>query len=167
LLFLFCPETAYRRANHLNIDLGSEKILPELADSKTANTTHSDANETANEQPWTFWEYLRPWRGIETDDNVIRAIIRPLPLLLFPQVFYAFLTYGLSWSWVSVVVRVYALIFGGSPYNMSVSAIGLSFGLGALIASFLGFIAGPINDSICKIMARRNEGTYEPEVSFT
>ena len=139
-------------------------MLGELDNSKKENLACSDADETANERPWTFWEQLRPWRGIESEDNIFLAIIRPLPLLLFPQVFYAFLTYGLSWSWLSVVVRVYALIFGGPPYNMSVSAIGLSFGLGALIASFLGFIAGPMNDFLCKFMARRNEGTYEPEV---
>jgi predicted exporter len=70
---------------------------------------------------------------------------------------------GLSNAWLSVIVGILALIFGSSPYNLSVRQLGM-FGIGGLVASLLAFTAGPLNDWICKFMARRNKGIYEPEV---
>jgi len=114
------------------------------------------------ESPWTFLEQLRPWRGVEADDNLFKIIIRPARLLLFPQVFYSFIT-GLSMAWFSVLAGVSALIFSSPPYNMSVEQLGMLC-IGGVVASLLGFSAGPLNDWLCKFMARHNNGIYEPEV---
>jgi hypothetical protein len=122
------------------------------------NTTYG-----ANEKAYTFIEELRLFRGVESDDTLWKVILRPFPMLAFPQVMYTFITYGLSTAWLIVLGGVSALIFGGPPYNMSVSEIGL-LGIGGLVTSFIGFAAGPISDSLCKWMARRNGGVYEPEV---
>ena len=178
LLYFFCPETCYRRAADLNIDLGTishAKELEAVRVEKTTGTETLDKTATqleaqladqhgANEPPWTKWEELRVWRGIESDDNLLKIIIRPFPMLLFPQVLYAFITYGLTTSWLIVLGSVAALIFGAPPYNFSVGNIGL-LGIAGLIVSILGFIAGPINDYLCKFLARRNNGIYEPEVT--
>ena len=153
LIFFLCPETAYRRANDLNLDLG--------VDYEPKSPSESDHG--SDESPWTFREQLRPWRAVESDDDIFKLIIRPLPLLLFPQVFYAFVT-GLSMAWFSVLAGVSALIFGSPPYNFSVEQLGLLC-IGGVVASLLGFSAGPLNDWLCKVMARRNNGIYEPEVS--
>jgi hypothetical protein len=152
LIFFFCPETAYRRSDNFNIDLG------------TVDRTLNSEKETLEEvdAPWTFWQQLRPWRGVESSDHLWKIVIRPFPLLLFPQVAYAFFT-GLSNAWLSVIIGILALIFGSSPYNLSVRQLGM-FGIGGLVASLLAFTAGPLNDWICKFMARRNKGIYEPEV---
>jgi len=153
LIFFFCPETAYRRANDLNIDLGVDYEPKAMLESAHGS----------GEPAWTFREQLRPWRGVEADDNLLKLIIRPLPLLLFPQVLYAFVT-GLSMSWFSVLAGVSALIYGSPPYNFTVEQLGLLC-IGGVVASLLGFSAGPLNDWLCKVMARRNNGIYEPEVS--
>jgi hypothetical protein len=153
LIFFFCPETAYRRANDLNLDLGVVYEPKALGES----------DHGSDESPWTFREQLRPWRGVESDDDIFKLIIRPLPLLLFPQVFYAFVT-GLSMAWFSVLAGASALIFGSPPYNFSVEQLGLLC-IGGVVASLLGFCAGPLNDWLCKVMARRNNGIYEPEAS--
>ena len=186
LLYLFCPETSYKRSAELNIDLGTvnyakelEAELEEVENTRTAGnakmtTEMREANGNqleaqivaqhgANEPPWTKWEELRLWRGIESQDNLFKVILRPFPMLLFPQVLYAFITYGLSTSWLIVLGSVAALIFGGPPYNFTVSQIGL-VGIAGLITSILGFVSGPINDYLCKFLARRNNGIYEPEV---
>jgi hypothetical protein len=183
-LYLFCPETCYRRSADLNIDLGTvnhakelEAELEELEmvrGKEKANTETQEKTATqleaqladqhgANERPWTRWEELRIWRGIESDDNLLKVIVRPFPMLLFPQVLYAFITYGLSTSWLIVLGSVAALIFGAPPYDFSVGNIGL-LGIAGLITSLLGFVSGPINDYLCKWLARRNNGVYEPEV---
>ena len=182
---MFCPETCYKRSADLNIDLGTinhaKELEAELEEveavkleggktaaaeaEKNANQLEAQlaAQHGANEKPWTKWEELRPWRGIESEDNLFKVILRPFPMLLFPQVLYAFITYGLSTSWLIVLGSVAALIFGAPPYNMSVGEIGL-LQIAGLITSILGFCSGPINDYLCKFLARRNNGVYEPEV---
>lgn len=183
LLYVFCPETCYKRSADLNIDLGVVNHAKELeaeleeveivrgknihdtAVEKTASQLEAALRDQhgANEPPWTKWEELRLWRGIESPDNLLKIIVRPFPMLLFPQVLYAFITYGLSTSWLIVLGSVAALIFGSPPYNFDVGDIGL-LGIAGLITSILGFVSGPINDYLCKWLARRNNGIYEPEV---
>jgi hypothetical protein len=158
LIFFFCPETTYRRSDDLNIDLGTAN---KIKHSDEVNSK-KEMPERESEAPLTLFQRLRPWRGIESEENLFKIIIRPLPLLLFPQVMYSFIT-GLSNAWISVLAGIFSLIFGSPPYNFSVEQIGL-IGIGALIASLLGFIAGPLSDRLCKFMARRNNGIYEPEV---
>lgn len=116
----------------------------------------------ADERPWTFWEELRPVRGVESDENLLRIVLRPFGMLLFPQVLYGFITYGLSTSWLVVMISVLAQLFTGPPYNFSVSDVGL-ISIAALVASLLGFVAGPMNDYTVKKLARLNKGVYEPE----
>jgi MFS family permease len=191
-LVYFCPETAYTRSADLNIDLGTinhaKELEAELEEVEIVCGTVGENEKTekgsageqernalalenqlaaqhgANEQPKTKWEELKVFDGIKSPDNLIKVILRPFPMLLFPQVLYAFITYGLSTSWLIVLGSVSALIFGSPPYNMSVGEIGL-LQIAGLITSLLGFVAGPINDYLCKWLARRNNGTYEPEVS--
>jgi hypothetical protein len=161
LLFLFCFETSYRRSASFNIDLGTKATTTRQAGQNDRIEMLKEEQEP--EAAWTFWEQLRLFRGYESDENIFKTMIRPLPLLLFPQVMFAFLCYGILSGWNFAVAGTYALIFGGPPYNMSVSQIGL-LGIGDLICSLLGFVAGPLNDWLCKFMARRNGGIYEPEV---
>src|SRR5438552_761966 len=62
LIFFFCPESTYRRADDLNIDLGTTDHV--------AHHREKDNLGVSQPQPiveeWTFWQLLRPWRGIES-----------------------------------------------------------------------------------------------------
>jgi hypothetical protein len=116
----------------------------------------------ADETPYSFWEDLLPFNGVKTDDNLLWIISRPFGMLLFPQVFYGFITYGLSTSWLVVMISVLAQLFTGPPYNFTVSQVGL-ISIAPLIASVLGFVAGPLNDWVVTRLARYNKGIYEPE----
>ena len=116
----------------------------------------------ADEPPYTFWEQLLPLRGVESDENLLLTIFRPFGMLLFPQVLYAFITYGLSTSWLIVMISVMAQLFSGPPYNFTVADIGL-ISIALLVASLLGFVAGPLNDYVVKRLAKLNKGIYEPE----
>lgn len=66
-----------------------------------------------------------------------------------------------GWNFALIDI-ITSLIFGDPPYNMSPTGIGL-LGISSLVAGILGFLAGPIDDWLCKVMARRNNGVYEPE----
>lgn len=177
LIFFFVPETFYNRDPAYNLDLGTTDHTfdtLEATERKGEHMEHLETTETgskvthrgvlytgADEKPYTFWERIRPWRGVESDENVLAIIFRPFGMLLFPQVMYAFIIYGLSSSWMVVTNSVLALLFSGPPYNFSVSAIGL-ISISALVGCLLGFVAGPMNDWSVKKLTRWNGGIYEP-----
>lgn len=60
------------------------------------------------------------------------------------------------------MISVLAQLFTAPPYNFSVGDVGL-VSIAPLIASFCGFVAGPLNDWVVKRLARLNKGIYEPE----
>jgi hypothetical protein len=174
LFFFFCPETNYRRPASSNIDLTGTVMGPSLED-RGASTGHLDekwgdqttpgnlppSDEKWEEAPLTFRERIKVYRGVESDDSLLAIIFRPIPLSLLPPVLFSFVA-GLSWSWLSVLFGITALIYG-SEYNFSVSQIGLLF-IGGVAVSILAFISGPLSDWTCKFLARHNRGIYEPEV---
>ncbi|KAJ4516781.1 hypothetical protein HRR75_003441 [Exophiala dermatitidis] len=178
LIFFFVPETVYKRDPAYDLDLGTTdhtfEALEARVEAKSHDPEHLEEAKPAvrvrshvvytgaDERPWTFWEELRPVRGVESEENLLRIIFRPFGMLLFPQVLYGFLTYGLSTSWLIVMISVLAQLFTGPPYNFSVSDVGL-ISIAALVASLLGFVAGPLNDYTVKKLARLNNGIYEPE----
>jgi hypothetical protein len=157
MLFFFCPETTYQRPASSNIDLNGVISPPPPVD------LLEEKDPVDPEEPWTFRQKLRVWRGIESDENIFKIILRPIPLSILPPVMFSFIT-GLSWAWLSVLFGITALIYGSEPYNFTVFQIGLLF-LGGVLVSVLAFVSGPLNDWTCKFMSRHNNGTYEPEVS--
>ncbi|KAF2797300.1 serine/threonine kinase 16 [Melanomma pulvis-pyrius CBS 109.77] len=177
LIFFWVPETVYRRDPAYNLDLGTTDHTEEILDAKTVaiEETKDTVTETENttrvrqpvytgadEKPYTWWEQLLPVRGVESDQNLLVIMFRPFGMLLFPQVLYGFITYGLSTSWLVVMISVLAQLFTVPPYNFSVSGVGL-ISIAPLVASLLGFVAGPLNDYTVKKLARWNKGIYEPE----
>lgn len=184
MIFFWVPETVYKRDPAYNLDLGTTDHTFDTLDAKEkssettqeikANDQHVESATPgdritvnavytgADEKPYTFWEEVRICRGVESDENLIWIILRPFGMLIYPQVLYAFITYGLSTSWLVVMISVLAQLFSAPPYNFTVSQIGL-VSIGPLIASILGFMAGPLNDWTVKKLARWNKGIYEPE----
>ncbi|KAI1617435.1 serine/threonine kinase 16 [Exophiala viscosa] len=175
LILLFVPETVYHRDPAYNLDLGTHDHTFDTLDTKEMKPEHPEHLEMtktrthvgvvytgADEKPYTFWEQLKPVRGVESEENLLYIIFRPFGMLLFPQVLYGFITYGLSTSWLVVMISVLAQLFTGPPYNFSISDVGL-ISISALVASLLGFMAGPLNDWSVKKLARMNKGIYEPE----
>lgn len=186
VLFLFCPETAYRRDESLNTDLGkvsgagqqaeqpAQHESPKVkADSRLSGDENIDVEveiiERANtdaswsEKKHSYWHDLKIFHGRVCDDPFWKVLTRPLLMLIFPQVLFSFFAYGLTTSWLVVVGSVLAQLFTAPPYNFSISGVGL-VSIASLIGAIVGaFISGPIADWIIKSMSRRNGGIYEPE----
>jgi hypothetical protein len=176
LFFFFCPETNYRRPASSNIDLTGTVAGPSLEDARppSANLDEKGGYQTTpgnplpidekwDEAPLSFSERIKVYRGVESADSLLAIIFRPIPLSLLPPVLFSFVA-GLSWSWLSVLFGITALIYGSAPYNFSVFQIGLLF-IGGVAVSILAFVSGPLSDWTCKFLARHNRGIYEPEVS--
>ncbi|KAI1212100.1 MFS general substrate transporter [Annulohypoxylon truncatum] len=182
VLFFFCPETAYRRDESLNTDLGTgqkEEEIPKHDNPKGKTGSGSSGAEnvevevevieravvdvTWSEKKHSYWHDLKIFHGRMSDDPLWKVLTRPLMMLLFPQVLFSFFAYGLTSSWLVVVGSVLAQLFTAPPYNFSVSGVGL-VSIASLIGAIVGaFISGPIADWIIKAMSRRNGGIYEPE----
>ncbi|GAD98696.1 conserved hypothetical protein [Paecilomyces variotii No. 5] len=176
-LFFFCPETAYRRDETLNTDLGTEDKIVSLEvdaiddhdqekdkDKPAARTIErAETNTSSVELKHTYWHDLKIFHGRVSDDPFWKVLIRPLMMLVFPQVIFSFFAYGLTTSWLVVVGGVLAQLFTVAPYNFSVSGVGL-VAIAPLIGAIVGaFISGPAADFVAKAMSRRNNGIYEPE----
>ncbi|KAF3055103.1 Protein HOL1 [Daldinia childiae] len=186
VLFLFCPETAYRRDESLNTDLGivpgigqqaekpaqneSSKVKADRRSSEAENIEveveiieRATTDVSWSEKKHSYWHDLRIFHGRVCDDPFWKVLTRPLLMLIFPQVLFSFFAYGLTTSWLVVVGSVLAQLFTAPPYNFSVSGVGL-VSIASLVGAIVGaFISGPIADWIIKSMSRRNGGIYEPE----
>jgi MFS family permease len=169
VLFFFCPETAYRRDAVLNTDLGTEDKTAELIadphyqEKASVDTIEHAESNTTIEPKHSYWHDLQIFHGRVSDDPFWKVLTRPLMMLVFPQVIFSFLAYGLTTSWLVVVGGVLAQIFTAPPYNFTVSGVGL-VAIAPLIGAIIGaFISGPSADFVAKAMSRRNNGIYEPE----
>ncbi|KAI1087653.1 MFS general substrate transporter [Rostrohypoxylon terebratum] len=183
VLFFFCPETAYRRNDSFNTDLGTgqsnkEELARHDSSKKKIDSgsleagndevevevvEHPATDITCSEKKHSYWHDLKIYNGRVSDDPFWKVLTRPLMMLLFPQVLFSFFAYGLTTSWLVVVGSVLAQLFTAPPYNFSVSGVGL-VSIASLIGAIVGaFISGPIADWVIKAMSRRNGGIYEPE----
>jgi len=182
LVFFFMPESAYHRADVLNLDLGSHENINEALKyekehehrtEKTSedNVTDAQGNDipTGTRSPSVTSEkqsYLRellPYSGYNSHDNLIKIMIRPFSLLASPVVLWATLLFTTCISWLVGISITISQIFSAPPYNFTVSQVGLT-NLSSFVASLLAtLIAEPLTDGIARFMARKNGGVYEPE----
>ncbi|KAI5852047.1 MFS general substrate transporter [Durotheca rogersii] len=185
VLFLFCPETAYRRDPSLNTDLGVAPTKADEIEKPTASESRkgkpgsesletdnnmdveaveiTPADDTWSEKKYSYWHELKIYHGRVSDEPFWKVLTRPFLMLLFPQVLFSFFAYGLTTSWLVVVGSVLAQLFTAPPYNFTVSGVGL-VSIASLIGAIIGaFVSGPVADWVIKAMSRRNGGIYEPE----
>lgn len=190
-MFFFVPETAFRRANHLNTDfLGKVDYDQfqhdhdrERSDSQTpldgvpngdghSNLTHYEKDDGAirnGEAPQyrstktSYWRKLALFDGRKTDESFFKLLLRPFPLFLHPGIFWACLTQGVLIGWTVFIGVVLAALFMGPPLWFDEVSTGYLY-TGAFIGSILGLVlSGLLSDSINKIMIKLNRGRYEPE----
>lgn len=111
----------------------------------------------------TYRQRLTIFQGRVSNASFWRMAYKPIPLITFPVVIYASLTYSVYAAGLTLIALLQDAIFSASPYNLSTSAIGLTnlplFGVGLIATLFAGFTA----DFVVGFMTKHNQGTYEPE----
>ncbi|EQL01545.1 Major facilitator superfamily domain, general substrate transporter [Ophiocordyceps sinensis CO18] len=181
-VFLFCPETAYRRESRFNIDSIVEMIS---LDSKHASTGSPTAVDGASaRQPGfvsfptssamqpignastpkkTFVQSLSLFDGRKTDERYWVLLLRPFPLLLNPAFIWGCLVQGTMIGWTVFIGVIIAVIFVGPPNFWGEVKTGYTY-TSAVIGALLGFaISGLLADSSVKYLTKLNKGIYEPE----
>ena len=181
------PETAYRRdgvvivpveskiidseskemsekptSQHIHMALAHEHDASRAAGEKDAHLSYTISHASA-EPKLSYIKSLRVYTGRYTYAPLWKIFTRPLVLFFYPAVFWGFLIYGTTLTWIVVFSVVNGVIFVSPPYNFTVSQTGL-ISLSPFILTIIGeIISGPLNDWICLYLTKKNKGIYEPE----
>ena len=147
LVFLFVPETAYRRSDSLNTDIRGEDSLQHISPSSTTplyerrpngdgqsldsgiptslEKGHFSASKdrSASQVPpkVSFARSLLPFNGRKTDESFLKLVLRPLPLFLHPAILWACLIQGtlIGWTVMIGVVLAVSLLFRVNVHRSS------------------------------------------------
>ena len=181
-VFFLVPETSYRRdsivvipdtdltstdiekpgTEHVHLKLGHEHDKSQAHGEKDKHLSYSATRESA-EPKLTYMQSLRVFTGRYSYAPIVKIFTRPVILFFYPAVFWGFLMYGTTLTWIVVFSVVNGSIFVAPPYNFTVSQVGL-ISLSPFILTLLGeAISGPLNDAICVYLTKKNRGIYEPE----
>jgi hypothetical protein len=170
-IFLFCPETAFRRDALLNTDTADSAV----ADSDPAHdkgvaaqrcpqplqVTSPSAHGSGEKK--TFAASLALFDGRKTDEGFLRLLLRPLPLLLQPAFLWACLVQGVLIAWTVFIGVMLAAIFLGPPLFWSEVETGYAY-VGPFLGAVLGFaVSGALSDWSAGYLTEKNGGIYEPE----
>lgn len=151
------------RHTHVSMRLAHEHDASQLAGEKDKHLSYINTRDAASEPKMPYWKSLRVYTGRYSYAPMWKIFARPLVLFWYPAVFWAFLIYGTTLTWIVVFSVVNGIIFVAPPYNFSISQTGL-ISLSPFILTLLGeCISGPLNDYICLYLTRKNRGIYEPE----
>jgi MFS family permease len=182
LLVFLAPETAFKRANHLNTDMEQDTPDRKSLESQSSpshtpsppsssgvvlgeKSTTTTAAETVP-QPKQKTPYLRtllPFNGRKTNEPFFKLLLRPLPLFFHPSILWACLIQGVIIGWTVMIGVVIAVIFMGPPLFFNELRTGYLY-TSAFIGSIVGLVlSGLLSDRINKAMIRWNGGQYEPE----
>lgn len=170
-LFFFVPETAFKRASYLNIDMMSDdsrKTSPQA--SPRGITSASDKSPldemTVIDPPppkASFGQRLMPFNGRKTDESFFKLLLRPFPLFLHPAIAWACLMQGVIIGWTVMVGVILSLIFLGPPLFFNEEKTGKMY-TSAFIGSIIGLVlSGLYSEIVTNFMVWRNNGRYEPE----
>lgn len=148
------------KGRHLHIEHEHDHDTKEAISKAKLSHSYSHASQEA---PHSYLQSLRVFTGRYSRAPASKIFTRPLILFFYPAVFWGFLIYGTTLTWIVVFSVVNGVIFVEPPYNFSVSQTGL-ISLSPLILTIIGeMISGPLNDKICLMLTKRNHGIYEPE----
>lgn len=170
-VFLFCPETSYRRDASLNTDIGSLAGSDDLHVNGQEKMGTDQLGVTGTPTPTpravlpkkTFGQSLALFDGRKTDESFVKLLFRPLPLFTQPAFLWAALIQGTMIGWTVFIGVILAAIFLGPPLFWGEVQTGYAY-TGPFIGALLGFFtAGIFADWSAKVLTRMNGGIYEPE----
>jgi len=111
----------------------------------------------------TFAQDLRLYSGTPKDESILTLFLRPLPLIVYPAVIFAFLGYAVSLAWSLSINFLNPFVLQAPPYNWSVAIDGL-INIPGLIGNLFGAWAGGwLVDRYSDWQSRRHGGVFQPE----
>ncbi|KAI9813841.1 MAG: hypothetical protein M1827_003631 [Pycnora praestabilis] len=169
-VFLFFPETRFDRRLDQQVDPETSIVEESKSLDKApvaSAITRGSGSQSSGESLRTRKSYLQelnPWSGIARGHSFLHLFMRPFPLVLYPAVCWAFLSYSIILASVVAINILAPFILQTPPYNFSPAISGLT-GIPGIIGNLVGgFMGGYFVDVYSRWRAHRNpHGTFEPE----
>ena len=169
-VFFLVPEHSYNRPAIFDTDTSScenlseldEQLAEEGKDTNDGNKPEVDA-AVVQEKKRTFLQELSLYNGRFSEESMIRCLLAPFVLFIYPATLWGFLLQGTFISWGIAVSLVLAQLFTAPPYSFNPTQLGYMYAAPFIGAVLSYFAAGAFSDVIAKYMAKRNNNIYEPE----
>lgn len=150
-VLLFVPETRFNRdvpkslgatASDQAIESSSEEDVDveKTGSSSVKPVPGLPAPEQVQVPNKSFAQQLSLWSGVPSDTNLFKMFIRPLPMIVYPAVMFAFLGYAVSLAWVVAVNILNSFVLQAPPYNWQPQINGL-INIPGLIGNIFGAYA--------------------------
>ena len=169
LVFFTLPETAFiRDPNQPPLSSTEHKeSLPTATEKEVGDVTYSRFSSGEVEQTVPqkkIWiQNMSLYSGTYTNEGFVKLFLRPIGLLIVPQVLWATLVMAVSVGFLVAISSNFATAFAAT-YHFKPYQAGLCF-IAALIGSLIGIAFGGIfTDRIADLFTRRNGGIREPEM---
>lgn len=127
-IVLFVPESRYTRSIDA-VDLNNQSPrLDEHSEKPSGEQLVQQISAIGPEiligDKKTWIQEMNPWSGT-SNKGIINHFIRPFPLLAYPAVAWAALTYSVALAWLVGAGTLSSFIFQVPPYNFSAGVNGL------------------------------------------
>jgi len=143
LIILFVPEHAFHRnsgQSQVSTSTSSEESIQKLT--TTTTYQHGEEQSTHRTNGWgPFLAQMRLFTGRKSNENPIKILLRPFPLMLHPAILWGSLTQGTLIVFLVAISAVIAEIFGGPPNFFSNTKVGF-FYIGPFVGGIIGFAVG-------------------------
>lgn len=155
--FFIIEETAYKRTKVASPPPST------LATDKALDASHTEVAPILPARK-TFVQTLKPWSGIDHDQDFWIMMPRAFTYFLVPQVLWVVTSFGIYIGLGALAFNyTFPLKITAPPYNWSVTNSGL-----ITIATFLGFFLAipflPSSDRLAAHLTRKNNGIREAEM---
>ncbi|KAK4950306.1 hypothetical protein LTR10_011287 [Elasticomyces elasticus] len=180
-VLLFVPETRYDRSylekasssnqstdsvtggSVADEESGNGSPIEKVVSSKSKEMPTHPAFRGEQLPKKTWMQELSLWSGVPKDTNLLEMFIRPLPLIVYPAVVFAFLAYAVSLAWVVAINILNSFVLQAPPYSWKPSINGL-INIPGLIGNLVGaWLGGWVVDRYSDWRSKKNGGIFQPE----
>ncbi|KAF1846999.1 MFS transporter-like protein [Cucurbitaria berberidis CBS 394.84] len=148
-MYFFVAETTYNGPRPT-----SEKFMPDEKD-----MSFLDDDEPRH----TYRQQLGLFHGRLSQESFWKNVWKPVPLIAYPAVLFSTVVYGSYFAWLLTISVLSVSIFSAPPYMLSPGQVGLTNLPLLAVALISSPLSGWSADAVAKLMARRNNGIFEPE----
>ncbi|KXJ90344.1 major facilitator superfamily domain-containing protein [Microdochium bolleyi] len=136
----------------------------EAADTKDLDIKMSPSNTLGEVTPPLNTYRQRMRFTTTTNESLLRVFVAPAKVIFFPHVIFTGLQFASGVCFLVQLLLMTSILFSAPPYNFDTAGVGL-MAMGPFIGNIFGAIyGGPFSDWCIKFFARRNGGTFEPEM---
>lgn len=152
------------KANHEEEAKGRDSGDKEAADTKDLDIKASQSHTLGEVTPPLSTYKQRMRLLTTTNESLFHVFVAPAKVFFFPHVLFTALQFASGVCWLVLLLLMTSILFSAPPYNFDTGGVGL-MALGPFVGNVFGALyGGPLSDWTIARFAKRNGGTFEPEM---